>query len=71
MQNVCLQESTALRGESKIPILLSTRERSKITSQNREKSINLEHVNSNSRKQTKDALDSNSNRIDSRQESIR
>ncbi|XP_029678629.1 uncharacterized protein LOC115244815 isoform X3 [Formica exsecta] len=65
------KESTALRGESKIPILLSTRERSKITSQNREKSINLEHVNSNSRKQTKDALDSNSNRIDSRQESIR
>lgn len=70
MQNVFLQESTALRGESKIPIL-STRERSRITSQNREKSINLEHVNSNSRKQTKDASDSNSNRINSRQESIR
>ncbi|XP_070154271.1 TOG array regulator of axonemal microtubules protein 1 isoform X5 [Polyergus mexicanus] len=65
------KESTTLRGESKIPILLSTRERYKITSQNREKSINLEHVNSNSRKQTKDALDSNSNRIDSRQENIR
>ncbi|KAL6428054.1 hypothetical protein ACFW04_008438 [Cataglyphis niger] len=64
------KESTALRGESKIPIL-STRERSKITLQNREKSINLEHVNSNSRKQTKDASDSNSNRINSRQESIR
>ncbi|XP_025270604.1 uncharacterized protein LOC105251443 isoform X2 [Camponotus floridanus] len=63
------KESTALRGESKIPILLSTR--SKITSQNREKSINLEHINSNSRKQAKDALDSNSNRINSRQENIR
>lgn len=69
MQNMCLQESTTLRGESKIPILLSTR--SKITSQNREKSINLEHINSNSRKQTKDALDSNSNRINLRQENIR
>ncbi|XP_072762296.1 uncharacterized protein [Anoplolepis gracilipes] len=65
------KESTVLRGESKIPILLPTRERPKITSQNRDKSINLEYVNSNSRKQTKDALDSNSNRINSRQENIR
>ncbi|XP_011164293.1 uncharacterized protein LOC105199069 isoform X2 [Solenopsis invicta] len=64
------KESTVLRGESKIPVL-STRERPKITSQNRDKSLNLEHVNSNSRKQTTDALDSNRNRINSRQEDVR
>ncbi|XP_014468480.1 PREDICTED: uncharacterized protein LOC106741218 [Dinoponera quadriceps] len=55
--------------ESKIPVLL-TRERHKVTPQNREKSINLGYVNSNSRKQTKDALDSNRNRINSWQENI-
>lgn len=64
-----LQESIVLRAESKIPIL-STRERPKITSQNREKSLNLEYVNSNSRKQTTDVLDSNRNRINSRQDNV-
>ncbi|KYN18995.1 hypothetical protein ALC57_08668, partial [Trachymyrmex cornetzi] len=63
------KESIALRGESRIPVLLS-RERPKITSQNREKSLNLEYVNSNSRKQTTDMLDSNRNRINLRQENI-
>ncbi|KAG5333457.1 TGRM1 protein, partial [Acromyrmex heyeri] len=62
------KESIALRGESRIPILLS-RERPKITSQN-EKSLNLEYVNSNSRKQTTDMLDSNRNRINLRQENV-
>ncbi|XP_011063428.1 PREDICTED: uncharacterized protein LOC105151429 [Acromyrmex echinatior] len=62
-------ESIALRGESRIPILLS-RERPKITSQNHEKSLNLEYVNSNSRKQTTDMLDSNRNRINLRQENV-
>ncbi|KYN01938.1 hypothetical protein ALC62_07241, partial [Cyphomyrmex costatus] len=63
------KESIALRGESRIPVLLS-RERSKITSQNRDKSLNLEYVNSNSRKQTTDVLDSNRNRINLRQENV-
>ncbi|KAL6256824.1 hypothetical protein P5V15_011763, partial [Pogonomyrmex californicus] len=63
------KESAVLRGESRIPIL-SVRERLKITLQNREKSLNLEHVNSNSRKQTKDVLDNNRNRINSRQENV-
>lgn len=64
---LALQESIALRGESKIPVL-STRERRKITPQNRARSVNLEHVNS--RKQTKDVLDSNRNRIGSRQDNV-
>ncbi|XP_011701488.1 PREDICTED: uncharacterized protein LOC105458119 [Wasmannia auropunctata] len=64
------KENTGLRGESRIPVLLPTRERPKITSQNREKSLNLEHVNSNSRKQTTDVLDSNKNRINTRQENV-
>ncbi|XP_011871564.1 PREDICTED: uncharacterized protein LOC105564074 [Vollenhovia emeryi] len=63
------KENTVLRGESRIPVL-STRERPKITSQNREKSLNLDHVNSNSRKPTTDALDSNRNRINLRQENV-
>ncbi|KYN37363.1 hypothetical protein ALC56_08266 [Trachymyrmex septentrionalis] len=63
------KESITLRGESRIPVLLS-RERPKITSQNREKSFNLEYVNSNSRKQTTDMLDSNRNRINLRQENV-
>nr|XP_012232865.1 PREDICTED: uncharacterized protein LOC105678252 isoform X2 [Linepithema humile] len=63
------KENTALKGESKIPIL-STRERPKITSQNRGKSVNLEYLDSISRKQTKDALDNNRNRINSRQDNV-
>jgi len=69
VSNICLQESIALRGESRIPVLLS-RERPKITSQNREKSLNLEYINSNSRKQTTDMLDSNRNQINLRQENV-
>ncbi|XP_012535111.1 uncharacterized protein LOC105835962 isoform X2 [Monomorium pharaonis] len=64
------KESTALRGESRIPVL-SMRERPKITSQNREKSLNLEYVSSTSRKQTTDLLDGNRNRINARQEDVR
>ncbi|XP_018046258.1 PREDICTED: uncharacterized protein LOC108685801 [Atta colombica] len=63
------KESIALRGESRIPVLLS-RERPKITSQNREKSLNLEYINSNSRKQTTDMLDSNRNQINLQQENV-
>ncbi|EZA50927.1 hypothetical protein X777_10555 [Ooceraea biroi] len=61
-------ENANLRGESKIPIL-STRSKPTVT-QNREQAINSEHVNSNSRKQTKDALDNNKNRINPRQENL-
>jgi len=46
------------------------RERPKITSQNREKSLNSEYINSNSRKQMTDVLDNNRNRINSRQENV-
>ncbi|XP_011344178.2 uncharacterized protein LOC105283262 isoform X2 [Ooceraea biroi] len=62
------KENANLRGESKIPIL-STRSKPTVT-QNREQAINSEHVNSNSRKQTKDALDNNKNRINPRQENL-
>ncbi|XP_032682196.1 uncharacterized protein LOC116849305 isoform X2 [Odontomachus brunneus] len=67
LNEIAKEKDTTVRGESKIPVLLM-RERHKITSQNREKSVNLEYVNLNLRKQTKDALDSNRNRINSRQE---
>ncbi|XP_071558648.1 uncharacterized protein [Temnothorax nylanderi] len=68
VNEVAKEKESTVRGESRIPVL-STRERPKITSQNRERSLNLEHVNSNSRKQT-DVLDSNRNRINLRQENV-
>lgn len=62
-----MQESAIFKGESKIPIL-SMRERYKIILQNREKSINLENFNFDSQKQTKNALNSNRNRINLQQD---
>ncbi|KAL0109941.1 hypothetical protein PUN28_013527 [Cardiocondyla obscurior] len=65
------KENAVLRGESRIPVLLPARERPKITSQNREKSVNLERINSNTlRKQTTDLLDNNRNRINLRHENV-
>ncbi|XP_020295110.1 uncharacterized protein LOC109860437 isoform X2 [Pseudomyrmex gracilis] len=61
------KESAIFKGESKIPIL-SMRERYKIILQNREKSINLENFNFDSQKQTKNALNSNRNRINLQQD---
>jgi len=70
-ENIHLQENAAARGESKIPIL-STRERTKkAIVQNLEQSVNPEYVDSNSqRRQTKDALDNNKNRINPQQENV-
>ncbi|XP_025156270.1 uncharacterized protein LOC105185536 isoform X1 [Harpegnathos saltator] len=68
LNEIAKEKDAAVKGDSKIPVLL-TRERHKVTTENREKNpANLEHVGPNSRRQAKDALDSNRNRINSRPE---